>query len=140
MISRVFAMARPGRPAVERATVIAAARQLAPGMSARRAAELIARRVAAAVVRDIETADSDNLILQLDQLASILTPGPVTTLATCPDIDSAALVRRHRLAAFEARGCRHLRETEWAAERAGLIQALTATLTQRYARHLRARA
>lgn len=136
IMGAVRGMARPRRPVGEREAVRAAAVEL-PALSARAAAGVIARRVAAAAMSDAEIDPTDAVALALAELAATVDGSPVTTLATCPEIDTMAVVRAHRLAAFEARGCSQLPEWQWPAERAAAMAMLIDALAARYARHLR---
>ena len=72
------------------------------------------------------------------RLAAALAPSPIEVLATHPDIDVAALIRRERLARFEARGCRQADTVMWERETHAILAGIEQTLAERYARLLRA--
>ncbi len=129
-IVRVFAMARPRRPACERDAVIAAAR---PDGTAAARARALARDVAQAAIEDIDRAPEDRLML-------LLAPEPVSLvqlLATDAEMGASALVVRERLRRMEGRSGRRLREWEWRAEDREISSTVTAALAKRYARYLR---
>jgi hypothetical protein len=127
-------MARPRRPEREGELVRIVAAELPP-CSARRQAVAIARRVAAEVLRDIDIPPGDLRALTRE-LSLALAPSPVSVLATCPEIDTGEVARTARLRLFEARGCRHLPEAEWPAERRAVLRDVERVLANRYARHL----
>lgn len=129
----MWAMARPARPTLERELVRAAAAG-ARG-SARTVALDLARRVIAETLASLDAPDDDVAALSR-ALAAMIEPTPLRQLATDPNIDTAALIRSARLVRFEARGCRHLPECEWPADRR-MVAAITAdTLARRYRQHL----
>lgn len=129
-VSRVFAMARPRRPASECDAVIAAAR---PEGTAAARARALARAIVEAAIEDIDRTPEDRLML-------LLAPEPVSLvqlLATDADMGVTALVVRERLKRMEARSGQRLREWEWRTEDREIISTITAILAKRYARYLR---
>lgn len=132
-----FAMARPARPDGERKALLAAAAPISGGRSARDLGLCIARRVASEALSEFDRNPEDHLADALAELAAFVGDSPVRRLATCPAIDTAALIRRVRLADFEARGWRHLPQADWPRERERTLRAITAILARRYARLLR---
>lgn len=133
-ITRVFAMARPRRPESERLAVLAAAS--GDGSAQCRAARLA--RAVTAYLGEVERTAPDDVTAIARRLAVRLAPSPVEILATDPMIDTGALIRRERVARFEARECRQASPAEWEAETRVLLAAAEATLAERYARILRA--
>jgi hypothetical protein len=129
-IVAVYAMARPRRPEAERAAVIAAAAETG-GTVAQRAA-LLAKRVATAVLADIDAEPDDRVLTILRQMQAT----PIDVLATDPDIDTAALVLAERLRSLTARAGRRLPEREWAAEDRTIVAVIANRLARRYRRHL----
>lgn len=122
---RIFAMARPARPAAERDLVWEAAGTVGP--IAERAGRL-ARLVASAAMDDIDRDDSDRVIGLLRQLA----PSPVDRLATSPEFSTGVLVMKERVRRLEARGGKHLPPAAWAEDNRQVLSAVASTLTRRY--------
>lgn len=130
IVSRVYAMARPARPAVE-GELVRAALANQPGTAARRARSLaatVARQALAAIDGD----PADRALLLLDALVC----SPAARLALDEAIDTAALVRAERARRAEARGWRRLSDAQGCAEDREIVAAVTAALTKRYSRHL----
>lgn len=125
----VFAMARPSRPASELEAVLAASQSISLG----RLAKLVASRAISEANRD----PIDDLAIALHELTIVMTPSPIEALANDPDIDTANLVRMERIRRFEARGCRHLPERQWAAEDAEILAKIATRLANRYRRMVR---
>lgn len=133
MNRRVFAMARPRRPASEREALFAAAGESG---SARARAARVARQVVAYLAA-ADGEDPSDVPALARRLAAQLSPTPIDTLATSADADTAALIRSRRLAAFEARECHQLGPDAWAAETRKIMREVEAILSRRYARLLR---
>ena len=127
---RVFAMARPKRPARERELVICAA-----GVDGRVSdrARRLAGRVAAEALADLDTAPSDRIISTLRGLD----PSPSIQLAVDRDVDTAALIRAERQRRLESRLYRRLSPAEADAEDLSILEAVANKLNNRYARILR---
>lgn len=123
----ILAMGRPRRPQAEADLVRSA------GLPA---AEL-AREVAKATIVDLDMASADPFLAAAAELARQSAQSPVLLLATSPTIDTAAMAKRIRLRRFEARGCTHLPEREWAAEKRQVEVELSECLARRYSRLLR---
>lgn len=127
---RVWAMARPRRPDAERVAVLAA---VDSNGSAEARAMRLARVVVQETIADIDRDPSERVIALLRSLD----PSPVQSLASDPEIDTAALIRSERQARLDGRGGRRLREAEWAIEDREVSRAAVATLARRYARIIR---
>lgn len=137
VVGPVYAM-RPCLPQDERQAVTVAARQIWEAKQGSTPAT--AREIAARVWRHMEDMlDADDEVTPLmARLVAITGGDPAMLLATCPDIDTAALVRAERLARFEARGCRQLSAGDWQAEGRAIGRIVRARLARRYARIIRA--
>lgn len=120
----VYAAGRPARPSTKAALVRGA------GLSP---AEL-SERVATATMIDVDRRMSDPVQGALTNLARTLSSDPVQILATCPQIDTVAIVRVLRLKALEARGWLPLHEGEWPSERRRVQAQLAARLRSRATR------
>lgn len=129
-IVRVYAMARPRRPDAEGLAVREAVADWR-GSAASRSRRL-AIAVAKAAMADIDVAPEQRLLAMLARLV----PSPVSRLATDPAIDTAAFIRAARAAALEAHGWRRLTDGEWREVDRTILDAMTARLAKRYARHL----
>ena len=129
MMLRVFAMARPSRPASERALVLEAASS--SGTAAERAARL-AKAVAATALDEIDREDAERVIGLLRQLA----PTAVDQLATAPEFATAEMIVRERVRRLEARGGKRLSPPNWADEDREVLRAVVATLSRRYRTYL----
>lgn len=125
-ICTVFAMARPGRPAIEREAVLEAAAQMT-GSHAQRARRL-AHAVAQLTLREIDGPAADRVLLLLRTLDAT----PAAVLATDPEIDTAGMIRAERIRRLEATGGRR----SLPAEDRELLRTITDQLAKRYARHL----
>lgn len=133
-----WAMARPARPAREAQLVAAAAvivRSDDPGRCDQSVARLIAERVVAAALEDLQRADS--FAVALAELERSLAPSPIVELARDPTIDTSAEITRRRLERFAARCCSQLAEREWETETRDIAAEAIVTLANRYFRHLR---
>lgn len=129
-LHRVFAMARPRRPACERVAVIAAAAALAPGASARAKAKAVASAVITELLEDAERCDPfDRAMFEARQA---IAHDPVVAIVADAQIDLAGMLRRERLIEFEARGCVQLGPAEWERETLAICARLTARLEARY--------
>lgn len=128
---RVWAMGRPRRPDAERAAVLAAA--VGSGSVEARATRL-ARRVVADTIAEIDRDPSERVIALLRSL----NPTPLQSLASDPEIDTAAIIRAERQARLDGRGGRRLPEAEWPIEDREVSRAAVAVLAKRYARYIRA--
>ena len=130
-VLRVYAMARPRRPAAEREAVRAAAD--GRGSAAQRASRL-ADRVAAAALSYVDADPADRLleIVRADK-------SPIDTLATDAEIDTASLIVAERKRRLECRGGQHLPERQWLIEDRATVAAVASQLAERYRRHLRAK-
>ena len=93
----------------------------------------LARVVVQETIADIDRDPSERVIALLRSLD----PSPVQSLASDPEIDTAALIRSERQARLDGRGGRRLREAEWAIEDREVSRAAVATLARRYARIIR---
>jgi hypothetical protein len=134
----VLAMARPSRPASETRAVREAAAIVAtemPSASPPAIAREIARRVAEATIADIE--HDDPVSLALAALGQTLMPSPITTLATCPEIDTASIFVEWRITRLRGRSGRYLAAWEQAVEKTAIIAELEDKLAHRYLRHIR---
>ena len=129
MILRVFSMARPSRPASERALVVEAAS--ASGTAVERATRL-AKAVAAIALDEIDREDAERVIGLLRQLA----PTAVDQLATAPEFATAEMIVRQRVRRLEARGGKRLSQPQWADEDREVLKAVVATLSRRYRTYL----
>ena len=127
---RVFAMARPRRPATE-AEIVRAALAGQAGTAAQRARRL-ALAVAELALRDVDGDPGDRVLLLLGALDA----SPAAKLATDPQIDTAAMIRSERAQRMEARSWRRLPEREWNTEDRQTVAAVADTLAKRYARYL----
>lgn len=123
--SRVYAMARPRRPTLERDLVRKAAG--GGGSAAARAARLAAR-VALATIAAVDELEEETVLSLLREFSN----DPVMRLARDPEIDTARLIRNERAKQSEARGGRRLAEREWPAEDARTAAAVSVLLTRRY--------
>lgn len=130
-ITRIYAMARPARPAAERELVWEGAGSA--GSIAERAGRL-ARLVATAAMAEIDQDDGDRVISLLRQIA----PTPVDRLATNPEFSTGALIVKERMRRLEARGGKHLPPTQWQEEDRQVVVAVAATLSRRYRTYLSA--
>ena len=130
IIGRVYAMARPGRPAAEREAVRAAAAAMT-GSAAQRARRL-AREVAEQALADIDGSPAERVIL----LLNAFDPSPLARLALDDEIDTGAIIRAERSRRMEQRRWRRLPEAEWAAEDRDIIDCAAQQLAKRYQRHL----
>lgn len=137
LIGPVLAMARPARPDAEGRAVRIAARTFCRERSSSAVATDIARQVVADVIAYLDLDLADPLIGALAELDAITEPTPVTVLARCPTIDTAAEILERRLARFRGRGCRQLSAAEWQAETRIVAAEVEHKLALRYARHLR---
>ena len=138
LCGRVKAMARPSRPAKEERAVRAAAAEAGlemPSASAASIAREIARRVTEATIADIE--HRDELSIALAELKQRLLPTPITTLATCPEIDTATIYLERRVSRLRARLGRYQRLEEDSAERRDITREMQDLLFRRYATFLR---
>ncbi|MBZ9650328.1 hypothetical protein K9B33_22615 [Sphingobium sp. 3R8] len=97
------------------------------GSIAERAARL-ARSVAAAAMAEIDQDEGDRVIALLRQLA----PSFVDRLATDPEFSTGALIVKERVRRLEARGGKHLPQSEWCEENRQVLHAVAATLARRY--------
>lgn len=129
MFMRVYAMARPRRPMGEAALVRAAAD--ASGSALERARR-VATLVTAAAMQDVDREPEAEII----GLLLTLNPNPILSLATDPEIDTAALIRDERAHRTACRGGRRLREREWPSEDRAVAQVVADKLAERYRRHL----
>lgn len=127
----VCAMARPRRPAAERDAVRGLA---SPTLSARRNADLIARKVVRAYLADLER--DDPMARALFDVQQRLEPDPAHTLATAHDSAASERFVRERKARFEARGCRQLSRSDWERETAKIATVVRAYLSRRFRDHL----
>lgn len=125
--SRIYAMARPRRPAIECQLVRAAAPT--SGSVAQRATA-VARAVAAEALVAID--ETEPVVSILRALAT----DPVSTLARDPSIDTGATIRIERARRADARGGRRLPEAEWQGEDREILKMLRDTLARRYRAHL----
>lgn len=123
-------MARPRRPSVERALLLAAASELGCSGSSREQARQIAAAVAGVAVAVVISADDDSG-LPVTLAAMRLVSPSVVELATDPSVDVAQLVQRESIRAFEAAGYRAV------PCRSALVQAVSAWLSGRYRRALK---
>lgn len=128
-LQSVYAMARPRRPAAERAAVIAAAGR--QGSAAQRAARL-AETVARAALADIDGDPADRVIAALRSIE----PTPVDILATDAEIDTASLIVAERVRRMQCRGGRRLAERAWPADDDETVRAVAETLARRYRKQL----
>lgn len=134
-IVAVYAMARPARPERERELV----RELTAGMggTARARATRAARLVAAEAVAFL-AADPDDVTDRVLLLArASLSRTPAYLLATCPEIDTAAIVLGARTRRFQARGGRQIGPDAWARETEEVVAETSTLLAERFRRHLR---
>lgn len=88
--------------------------------------------VAELTLQDVDGSAGDKVLLLLRSLDA----APAAILATDPDIDTAAMIRRERVCRLEAAGGRRSLPGEWPAEDRELLRTVTAQLAKRYARHL----
>lgn len=95
-------------------------------------ARRIARAVAEHTLREIDGSPADQVLL----LIGALQASPVDTLATDPEVDTAALIRVERAARMEARCWRRPTPAEMDADDRAMLDAITDRLAKRYARHL----
>ena len=123
-------MARPRRPEIEREAVQAAAAGQS-GSNAQRARR-IARAVADQTLRELDGSPADRVLLLIGALGA----SPIATLATDPEVDTAAAIRAERAARMEARGWRRPTAAEWDADDRAMLEAVADRLAKRYARHL----
>lgn len=130
IVGRVYAMARPCRPASERAAVREAVAGT-HGSNAQRAARL-AGTVAQASLQNLDGDAAGRLLSLLAMLGSSAT----AQLIADPDIDTAAAFRAERAARAEARGWRRLSEIEADEEDRQILASVTDLLRKRYVRAL----
>lgn len=131
----VMAMARPRRPAHEAALV----RDLTASMggSVRARATRAARMVAAEAVAYLDTDPEDPTDQLIAAVRSLAPVSPARRLATCPDLDTVALVLAGRTRRFQARGGRQLGADAWRRESEEVAAETAAILAERYRDHLR---
>ena len=127
MRMRVYAMARPRRPVAEREAVLAAAGEIG---SAKCLAERLARAVAAKAMEFVDADPADRMIALLGGESD----DPVRTLAHDPEIDTIGLILAERKKRLECLGGQWPSERQWAAENRRTLEAIAATLAQRYRR------
>ncbi|MBX9859345.1 MAG: hypothetical protein K2Y20_07105 [Sphingomonas sp.] len=132
IVGPVMAMARPARPVVEAELVRIAAAALPADLSASRRAEMIAQRVAVAVVEHVDQRGDAHLSNLLMALAN----DPIARLAIDPLVATGAMLASFREAAMNARDWRYPSPAERDAENALAINQLAAKLAARYRRHL----
>ncbi|WP_126172854.1 hypothetical protein [Altericroceibacterium xinjiangense] len=128
---RVYAMARPRRPALERVAVIEAAGDR--GSASCRATRL-AETVAAEAMRRIDADPAEAMIAAL----RLLDPSAVDILAADAEIDTASLIVAERVKRLEARGGQRLPEREWRHEDRATVEAVASVLARRYRKYLQA--
>lgn len=134
----VWAMGRPRPPTAEIVAVRQAAalvRQSGGPMTPPQVAREIAARVVAAMLADLER--TEPLQIALAALEQRVAPSPITTLATCPEIDSASEFVERRVEGVRSRHGRYLRPDEQKAERGAIAREVRSLLKLRYLRHLR---
>lgn len=129
---RVFAMARPARPAIER-DLVQAAEPTFRRASKSATAAAIARAVASDCIAFLE---DDPLSTALEKLQPRPAASPIVTLARCADTDTTALVTASRTRRFVARNCQELGPTRRNAETAEILVEVSAILAERYRRLL----
>lgn len=140
LIGPVMAMARPSRPMAEVAAVQAASdevRRETGLQSVPLLAAEVARRVIEEMLRDLEADHEDRLIAALNAVKRQLMPSAISTLATCPDIDTAADYVTRRVQRVQARSGRYLSPADQQRERSAISAELQSFLAARYSRHLR---
>lgn len=141
LIGPVMAMARPSRPTAEVAAVRAASEDVSRETGLRSvpllAAE-IARQVVEEMLYDLETEQDDRLIAALNAVKRQLMPSAISTLATCPDIDTAADYVARRVQRVQARSGKYLSPADQQREKSAISAELQSFLAARYSRHLRA--
>lgn len=134
----VLGMARPRRPFNEIGAVQEAAnllrRELGP-ISAKAISRIVASRVVQLMLDDIE--QSDPLVAALTAIEQRYSPSPFLTLATCPEIDTAAQFVSRRVGRLQARSGRYLTPAGQTREREEIADETRMHLAERYARHLR---
>lgn len=132
LIGPVLAMARPARPAAEIIAVREAAAmvRLETNLSSIPAvAREIAARVVEAMLADIERDDA--LSIALAAIERQLAPSPLSTLATCPEINTAEGFVERRAARLRARSGRYLTPAQQDAERKAIAADITGGLSRR---------
>jgi len=134
-------MARPRRPSTEATAVQAAADLLrAEGIAGDTSiAAETARRTVKALLEDVNRDPNDPLLTAMAEVEQRLFPSPFVTLACSPDIDTAAEFVEERVRHLRARGGRFQSDHEQRSEREAVASTLTAKLSARYLRTLRAR-
>jgi hypothetical protein len=141
LIGPVVAMARPSRPFAEVAAVLSACeavrRELGPKSIPTLTAE-VARRVVDELLHYIEADQGDELIAALNAVKREMLPSAISTLATCPCIDTAADFVDRRVQRLQARSGRYLSVAEQQREKSIIAAELRSLLSARYSRHLRA--
>lgn len=133
-------MARPARPPAEIAAVKAAAAivRAETGLTAAEpVARIIAARVVAALVADIERNSADELAEALITFEHKMFPSPFNTLATSPSIDLAREFVERRVSRLRSRAGAYLSEGAKCLERQSIIVEINAKLSRRYVRQLR---
>jgi hypothetical protein len=137
IVGPIMAMARPARPVAEAAAVKAAAKALGRHRSVNAVSRDIARQVVADLMRYLDLDLADPMIAALAELEAHAEPSPITRLARCPEIDTAAQILDRRASLYRARGCRQLSALDRAAETRAIAALVEQHLSARYARHLR---
>lgn len=136
----VWGMARPARPAGERAAVREAAAVIRAETKLKAdepVARAIAARVVKAAIREIARDEADPLASAMAELEQKLFASPFVTLATCAEIDTAREFVERRVERLRARGGRYLTPAQQSVERAAIAADLSSLLAARYLRHLR---
>lgn len=130
---RVYAMARPRRPAGEAALVRAAALEAGLTGSARSRAAALALLAARLALADIRSAaHGDDFAAAIERAQARLASPALFDLATCPEIDLARVIKTEAIALFESHGC-----TAPAGIDAKAIAAAVPRLAERFRRALR---
>lgn len=126
-VQRVFAMARPARPSIERDLVRLAAGDAG---TASAQAKRVAQRVAATAMEALDRDPADRVV----DLIRLLANDPITILATDAEIDTAAAIRKARRDRMEGRGYRRQSKAEADGEDEEVRSEVAGKLAERYRR------
>lgn len=128
-------MARPRGGDRERTAVQAAFSAMAPGLSIRSRARILARAVVAEVIALQER--EDPIETALADLRASASCDPALTLARDTEAGLSAELVRARVARFEARGARQLDAEQWRTETADIAAELELRWAERFRRQAR---
>lgn len=131
-VGRVFAMARPRAPEAAKVLVAHALQAMPADMSERSKARVLAKKVVAELVVEVQATDPFENALR--RMRCLTEQDPALQLATHPGLDLIGELRRARAKRFEARGCTWIGKADFDAETREIAAALEIRLAERFRR------